>query len=301
MNAEGLKLQHQDLLFTICGLYADLAGGRLPVSALVEMLVATQVKAPAARSMISRLKRSEILINERVDGESTYRLAPMVLDNFRKDDQQIFAPIRSSPDDSLILVIFSVPESQRNRRYELRTELTSYGFGMVAGGVAVGPQFVVERVMERLHELDLHEYVDYFRADYIPKADIRQKVSQWWDLDALDEQYTGFLQLYVGRLGRWKDKLENPETSGEELQEVEREAFEFYVPLLTRWRRFPYRDPNLPFEYLPDGWKAPQAKKTFLALNALLAPVAERYAYRILGASVTREAKASIQARTSSQ
>lgn len=282
----GTKLQHQNLLVTLFGLYGETSGGSFPVSAIVEMFDALGIRSQAIRSTLSRLKSNGVLVNERARGESHYQLSAEVLDSFRKDDRRIFAPSRSSSGEALILAIFSVPESERNRRYELRSELASMGFGMVTGGVAVGPQLAFEQAKSRLDARELTKYVEFFRADYMSPEEIRDRVAQWWDLEALDRQYTDFLQLYVGRLGSWQLQLEGPFDSFEQRLELERAAFSFYVPMLTRWRRFPYRDPNLPFEYLPEGWKAPQAKKTFLALHALLAPHAELYANRLLGSRV---------------
>lgn len=275
----GARLQHQNLLVTLYGLYSQPLDGSFPVAAIVEMFSALGIKPQATRSTVSRLKRSGVLINERAGGDSNYQLSPEILDNFGKNDQRIFAPTRSSAEDSLVLAIFSVPESERNRRYELRSELANLGFGMVTGGVAVGPQLAIEQAMARLADRGLSGYVDYFRADYLAPSEIKSKVAQWWDLEALDSQYTDFLQAYVGRLEQWRDKSSR---ISDEL-EFAREAFAFYVPMLTRWRRFPYRDPNLPFEYLPEGWKAPHAKQVFLALHDLLAPAAERYANQLLG------------------
>lgn len=287
MDVGGMKLQHQNLLVTLYGLYGQSPGSSLPVSVIVEMFGALGIKAQATRSTISRLKSREVLINERTGNESHYQLSSEIVDRFRKDDQRIFAPSRSTSEDSLILAIFSVPESERNRRYELRTELASLGFGMVTGGVAVGPELAFEQAKSRLDARGLSEYIEYFRADYIPAEDIRERVSRWWDLQALDQQYTDFLQLYVGRLGAWRERINNSSDSSEPSGVLESEAFAFYVPMLTQWRHFPYRDPNLPFEYLPDGWKAPQAKKTFLALHELLSPLAESYANQLLGSRVS--------------
>lgn len=286
MEIGGSKLQHQNLLVTLYGLYGDYAGGAFPVSVIVEMFDALGIKSQAIRSTISRLKTRGFLINQRTDNESQYLLSEEIMDNFRKDDQRIFAPSRSGTEDALVLAIFSVPESKRNRRYELRSELASLGFGMVAAGVAVGPQFAFEQAQARLESRGLSQYVEYFAAHYMSPDEIRKKVAQWWDLEALDQQYTDFLQLYVGRLGGLQQQLSTFSGGNDDEIELARKAFAFYVPMLTLWRRFPYRDPNLPFEYLPDGWKAPQAKKTFLALHELLAPHAENYARRLLGSRV---------------
>ena len=61
-------------------------------------------------------------------------------------------------------------------------------------------------------------------------------------------------------------------------EELRRDAFRYYIPMLTMWRRFPYRDPNLPADYLPPDWHGPAVRRTFLAVHRLAAPLAAAYA-----------------------
>lgn len=267
---------HQELVVTLFGLYG--AGGVLPVSALVAMLADLGVDGQPARSTISRLKTKGILRSQKNDGVAGYTLSPDVLDLFRADDQRIFAPERSKPGDPWSLVVFSVPEAERNRRYELKAELTSLGFGFVAAGVAIAPSTVMAQAMERLAERGLDGYAEYFSGDYLKSGDIRPLVPQWWDLGSLDRQYGDFLEDYAGLADYWQRRAESGPLPAAE----HRLAFATYVPLLTLWRKFPYRDPNLPLEYLPEGWKAPRAKHAFLALHRILRDPAATYAGELL-------------------
>lgn len=261
----------QELVVTLYGLYADGELGELPIAGLVRLLGGLGVEEQAARATISRLKGKGVLRYRRDGGTSLYSLNPDILDLFRADDERIFAPLRSSPGDPWALIVFSVPEAQRNRRYELRTELVSLGFGFVASGVAIAPRTVLDQARERLAARDLDGYTECFAGDYLTDADIRAKAATWWDLAGLDEQYTAFIADY--------EPVEAPAPDGEE---ADRAAFASYVPMLTRWRRFPYRDPNLPLEFLPEGWKAPRAKAAFLRLHAALAGPAAQHARRAL-------------------
>jgi phenylacetic acid degradation operon negative regulatory protein len=274
------RLQHQQLIVTLYGLYGGGAGGVLTAAALVAMLAELGIDGQAARSSISRLKSKGILGSVRAGGAAGYALSADVLDVFRADDERIFAPQRSRPEDPWSLVVFSVPEAERNRRYELRAELTSLGFGFVAAGVAIAPCTVMGQAMDRLAERGLDGYAEYFSGDYLKAGDIRARVAQWWDLDLLEQQYTEFLDTYAELAEDWQQRAEaGPLPAAEH-----REAFRTYVPLLTRWRKFPYRDPNLPLEYLPAGWKAPRAKQAFLALHRILREPAAAYAGQLLRA-----------------
>ncbi|HWC24591.1 MAG TPA: PaaX family transcriptional regulator C-terminal domain-containing protein [Flexivirga sp.] len=267
------KVQRQQLIVTLYGLYGEFWGGSLPVSTLVSMLGRLGVEGPAARSTISRLKSKSVLLSDTSSGSTRYMLSEDALGIFRADDKRIFAPERSTPDDPWAVVIFSVPEAERARRYELRTELISLGFGFVAAGVAIAPSTVLPQAIARLEQRSLGHYVEYFSGQYLKAGDIRARVAEWWDLELLERQYSEFLADYSGlatscRRGSLKM---GPE-----------EAFGSYIQMLTRWREFPYRDPNLPLEYLPDDWKAPAAKKVFLTLHESLAQLSEAFVRELL-------------------
>ncbi|GAA3677622.1 PaaX family transcriptional regulator C-terminal domain-containing protein [Arthrobacter ginkgonis] len=302
------KPLHQELVVTLYGLYARETGS-LPVASLVALLADLGVENGAARSTVSRLKSKGVLERRADPGPASYSLSASVMDVFRADDARIFAPERSRRGDPWALVVFSVPEAERNRRYELRSELASLGFGFVAGGVAIAPSTVLDQAIQRLRERGLLGYIEYFTAQYgsvpfgsAPNGEgdaLRERVRQWWDLEGLDAQYAEFIDDYAGELERWKARPEQAETQQSGTQpagtkqarttEVARldetghsDAFSTYVPLLTRWRRFPYRDPNIPLELLPVGWKAPRAKALFLELHGMLAAPAEHHARSVL-------------------
>nr|WP_256128063.1 PaaX family transcriptional regulator C-terminal domain-containing protein [Arthrobacter sp. SDTb3-6] len=271
------------MIVTLYGLYGSLAAGSLPVAGLVALLADLGVDGPAARSSVSRLKHKGVLRSVREGRVARYELSDAVLDAFHADDQRIFAPVRSRPGDPWSLVVFSVPEAERNRRYELRSELVSLGFGTVSAGVCIAPGTALPQTVARLAERGLDGYVEYFDAAIPGGEDVRGKVARWWDLAELDAQYQEFLDGFGAEPRRWAGLLAAAGPGG--LDPLQRaDAFKTYVSILTVWRRFPYRDPNLPFEYLPDGWKAPLAKKAFLDVHGLIAGVARAHAQDLLGA-----------------
>lgn len=271
-------LQHQELLVTLFGLYSS-TERVFRISPLVVLMADLGIKEGAVRSTVSRLKTKGVL--ERATGgeSASYSLSASVLDSFQADDARIFAPARARLGDPWALVVFSVPEAERKRRYELRTELLSQGFGFVAAGVAIAPVRVLDQALARLRTQDLDQYVECFRVHYGEEHHLPDRVAQWWDLDTLDAQYVDFLTEYGEELPRWQARAsqDRPFNAAER-----KEAFALYIPLLTRWRRFPYRDPNIPLELLPSGWKAPQAKVLFLELHSILKRPAEEHAYEVL-------------------
>ncbi len=63
--------------------------------------------------------------------------------------------------------MFSVPESVRDKRHQLRSSLQRLGFGTVAAGVWVAPAHLHDDTVEVLARYQLMSYVDLFRADHL--------------------------------------------------------------------------------------------------------------------------------------
>lgn len=279
-------VRHQQLLVTIFGLYGRNAGDALPVSALISMLGTLGYDAPGVRSSVSRLKSKGVLKSVREDGIAKYKISESISDVFREGDRRIFAPEHPEPVDTWVLAVFSVPESMRNRRHQLRSALSGLGFGSVASGVWIAPAHKLEQARDRLTAGGLIEFVDLFRSDYVFDGPMRPKISEWWDLKELDEQFKEFLELYGGAEEQWTRRLgEHPERA-EPSEELRRDAFRYYIPMLTMWRRFPYRDPNLPTDYLPADWHGPAVRRTFQAVHRLAAPLAAAYAHEVIAGAM---------------
>jgi phenylacetic acid degradation operon negative regulatory protein len=267
--ARSARLRH--LIVTIYGLYARSGGGWLSVAALIRLLADLGMDEPAVRSAISRLKRRGMLEARRQDGAAGYQLSAGALDILREGDARIFRPRRATLADGWLLAVFSVPESQRDRRHVLRSELTRLGFGMVAPGVWIVPAHPQDATAAALRRLGLDAYADLFHADHLAFGDPAEKIRRWWDLDELERQYQAFIQAHEPVLRRWE----------QERSELD-EAFADYVRAVTDWRRLPYLDPGLPVELLPADWIGIRAAEEFFALRALLEEPARAYVQRVI-------------------
>ena len=166
------------------------------------------------------------------------------------------------------MIIFSVPEPNRQHRYALKLELSNLGFGFVAPGVAIAPESSLEEALFRLEQHGFLNYITHFTANYGESADLQMKVREWWDLGTLEKRYRDFIEHYAPLL----DTLHSTNC---ELPVSENEALSLYVPLFTRWKPFPYQDPNIPLRLLPVGWPAPRAKFIFLQLHEILSRSAQ--------------------------
>src|SRR5690606_29743061 len=112
-------LQPRALIVTIYGLYAREEGGWISVATLIRLLAELGVDEPAVRSSISRLKRRGILVAERNDGVAGYALSDRARDILDEGDRRIFERARARLEDGWLLAVFSVPESERQKRHTL--------------------------------------------------------------------------------------------------------------------------------------------------------------------------------------
>ena len=196
--------RHQQLIVTIYGLYGRANGGALPVSVLISMLDDLGVESSGVRSSVSRLKRRGVLESVSQGGVAAYRLAPNLEDVFQEGDRRIFSPRRATAADRWLLIAFSVPESQRHLRHQLRSMLTRMGFGSVTPGLWIAPGNTYEDISHQLERPGLTEYVEFFKAEHLTAGDVKDKVSRWWDLPALESLYAEFIERFAPVLERWE-------------------------------------------------------------------------------------------------
>jgi phenylacetic acid degradation operon negative regulatory protein len=254
--------QPRHLIVTVYGLYARETGGWMSVARIIALLNDLGVDEPAVRSSISRLKRRGMLVPVRKD-VAGYQLSEMAEAILHEGDHRIFQRDRATLDDGWLLAVFSVPESERNKRHTLRTQLTRLGFGTTAPGVWIAPAHLSEATEDMLRRLDLTGYADLFHGRHLAFGDLKAKIRVWWDLDQLERLYEDFVRSHV-------HKRRKPKTG--------RDAFAAYVRLLTDWRRLPYLDPGLPAELLPARWIGIRAADAFFTLQAQWEEPARRHA-----------------------
>jgi phenylacetic acid degradation operon negative regulatory protein len=205
---------------------------------------------------VSRLKKRDVLRSERHDGRAGYALSPPAVEVLREGDRRIWGRRRATPEDGWLVVVFSVPEAERERRHALRSLLTGLGFGSAAPGVWVAPGTSYDEAVRALERRGLASYTEFFRGDYLgpgQAGDLSTRMAQWWDLEAIAAEYADFLTAHDGL------RTADPQPAT---------AYRAYVPMLTAWRRLPYLDPGLPLEHLPGDWAGLAAGELFTELDA---------------------------------
>lgn len=242
----------------------------LAVSDLIRLLGDVGVDQQAVRSAASRMKRRGTLVSETRGRRRGYALSERTLEAIHEGDSRIFGA-RPQPrvEDGWALAIFSVPESDRRKRHVLRSRLESLGFGNLSPGVWIAPAHHVAEAERLMRRLGLAPYLHLFTARERSLDEARRLVASSWDLDALREHYDAFIAELTPLLRKWS-------TEAQALDD--REAFVDYVETLHRWRRFPYLDPGLPEQLLPERWPGGEAARLFFELAERVAERAMAYA-----------------------
>ncbi|EGG44853.1 MULTISPECIES: PaaX family transcriptional regulator [Streptomyces] len=250
----------RSLIVTFYGAYGRHVPGPVPVAELIRLLGALGVDAPSVRSSVSRLKRRGLLLPARTTtGAAGYALSPEARQLLRDMDHRVHAA-GSPADEGWVLAVFSVPESERQKRHLLRSRLAGLGFGTASPGVWIAPARLHEEARRTLRRLGLETYVDLFRGEHLGFVPTATAVTRWWDLPAIAREHEAFLARHAPALRAWQAR---PDTPAEE-------AYRDYLRALDSWRLLPYADPGLPSVLLPPDWPGGRAAEVFHALRTRL-------------------------------
>ncbi len=246
------------LIMDVCGAYMRPMGGWFPVSSLVVLMGQLGVDEQAVRSAVSRITKRGLLVAETRSGVRGYRLSDTAIPVLDDADQRIFSQgERAQLSDGWVLVSFSIPEEDRDKRYLLRSRLSWLGFGILSNGLWIAPAWLTDDLEDSVRQMGFEQYVTVFRGEYRGFDDARALVERCWELDSLREMYADFLSRWQPVRQKWT-RTRRPGGM---------EAFVDYTLLLNQWRKFPYLDPGLPLELLPSAWEGQRAAEVFFKLR----------------------------------
>ena len=250
----------RSLIVTLYGAYGRFVPGPVPVAELIRLLAAAGVDAPSVRSSVSRLKRRGLLVPARTaQGAAGYELSSDARQLLDDGDRRIYA-CAPPEDEGWVLAVFSVPESERQKRHVLRSRLAGLGFGTAAPGVWIAPARLYGETRHTLQRLRLDAYVDFFRGDHLGFAPTAEAVARWWDLAAIAKEHEEFLDRHARVLHDWEKREDTPPE----------EAYRDYLLALDSWRHLPYTDPGLPARLLPPDWPGVRSAAVFRGLHERL-------------------------------
>jgi phenylacetic acid degradation operon negative regulatory protein len=251
------------LLRTIVGCYLRRLGGWIAAEALIELMTTVGVNQARTRTAILRVRGKGLLAPEVREGYVGYALDPAAIPTLARGDRRIYASRQMGTSDRWCLISYSIPESQRQRRHQLRRRLSWIGCGTVTAALWICPEYLTGEVEEILTELGVRASASIFLADETRvDGGLGRAVGQWWDLPAIAARHQAFLSAYGSVVG-------------EDL--APRQAFATWIGCLDAWRVIPYIDPRLPAAWLPADWPGNLSIPLFADLREQLEDLSGRY------------------------
>jgi phenylacetic acid degradation operon negative regulatory protein len=239
-------------LLTVLGEAVAPYGDTVWQESLVAALTALGTSSQAARQVVARAIRDGWLISERVGRRSRLTISESSRRMLAEGRARALAFGRAAEwDGRWLLAAITVPEEQRELRYQVRTQLGWLGFGSLGNGLWISPHVdQQDATMDLLRDGDESVSAVVFVTTMSPTHTPAEIARTAWDLDALRERYSTFLTVHG------KPRPAAPEA-----------VFAAWIKMFTAWRHFPLVDPELPDSLLPPRWPRARARALFTRRN----------------------------------
>jgi len=253
----------RSLLLTVLGEFVLPAGRPVWTAAFLHALGLVGVEEKAVRQALARSAGEGWIAGERHGRRTAWRLTAAGERLLTDGTERIYG-FGDPPADwagEWLMILASVPESDRRLRHLLRTRLAWNGLGNLSPGVWVSPHPEREpQVREVLAEIGVAETATRFTGRLHSLDEARRVARQAWDLGEIAAAYEDFLAAVESL---------RPEDDAA--------TFAALTRLVQEWRRFPFLDPALPAELLPHDWTGWRARELFHARHDAWRPAADRF------------------------
>jgi phenylacetic acid degradation operon negative regulatory protein len=275
-QVETPNVRTQFLIFTLFGDYILPRGGAIWASSLLELLDLLGVSERAARSALSRMASRGWLIARKQGRRSQYSLTTQGQRLLERSERRIFEPPYADWDGLWHMVVYSLPESKRDLRHTLRTQLIWLGFGPLAPATWISPRDRRAEVEAVCNELGMRDCVDLFSGMYQRSTSDCALVGRCWDLPALEAAYRQFAARYEAEYADLKG------LGAARLSGAPDMCFARRFWITHEFQRFPRQDPGLPVVLLPPGWIGFGARQLFDGYRQLLEPYANQFVDKVM-------------------
>lgn len=262
-------MRPKDLVMDVFGDYVRYMGGSIRLSQLSQLLELFGVEPATTRVTLSRMRKDGWVETQRRGREMDYSATPKLLAVLDEGRERIFAPSRSPWAGQWTMVLYQIPESRRAERDQLKKTLSWEGFGQLNPTTWVAPRDVREKMCSALG-CDADENIHVVTMSTGSLGRDRRLAQQCWDLEDLAADYRRF----IDQCAEWS-ALKSSELTPEE-------ALVARVELVSAYRRFPFRDPQLPTALQPDEWPGDEAYEMFVRAHQALAGPATSYVSSVL-------------------
>ncbi|SPF07348.1 PaaX family transcriptional regulator [Streptomyces sp. MA5143a] len=239
---------------------------------IIDVLGRVGVGEQAVRSTLTRMVNRGLLQRQREGRRMYFGLTPQATRVLHDGRTRIWTQgaVNDDWDGAWTLLGFSLPDSWKRQRHDLRSRLTWSGFGALYSGLWIAPGKV--DVAGIVSELGLTDHVKIFHAQADRTTDIELMIRDTWDLESIAARYVTFDKRWTAHLGTgsWDDPI------GTRLR------------LVSEWLWTIRTDPRLPARHLPPAWPARPAQETFRRIAEQTAAPARRMARELLETTPSR-------------
>jgi phenylacetic acid degradation operon negative regulatory protein len=208
------------------------------------------VSEEAVRSTLSRMTARGLLTKHRNGRKVYFGLTTRATQVLQDGERRIWqtGALNTDWDGTWTLIGFSLPESRRSDRHDLRSQLMWAGFGPVQNGLWIAPGS--HDVTMMVEELGLAQHVTVFTASHAKPTEAADLAHRAFDTGAIAARYQEFLARWGGRtpLQALPDDLARQ------------------LVLHSDWLELVRQDPHLPAELLDREWPAIEAEQLFQSL-----------------------------------
>ncbi len=232
----------------IVTIYGDVVaprGGALWMGDIIETCAALGINESRVRTAVSRLVAAGRLEGVKAGRKSFYRLTGAGREEFARAAERIYREPVAAPLKGWRLVLLP----QGPGREALVETLAASRYGFPQPGLAIAPD-----------RGDPPPEIDAVGFLATTEDDLSELVRAAWPLDELEERIEAFMDVF--------EPLEAAPPAPED-------ALGARLMLVHAFRGIALRDPRLPLDALPAGWRGPAARALFARLYLALSPAAD--------------------------
>lgn len=254
----------KSVMLTFLGIHLLGRASAIYSGSVIDVFGRVGVSEEAVRSTLTRMAGTGLLTRHR-HGRKVYfglseRLAAVLEDGRRRIWET--GAVNRSADGGWTLVGFSLPDTRRGDRHDLRRQLTWAGFGLLQNGLWVAPG--VRDVTAIVEQLGLDGHVTVFTAHPAKPTEAAELVRKAFDTATIASRYHDFMEKWDAGKPSFPDDLTRR------------------LMLHSDWLHVVRRDPHLPAGHLPADWPAIEAETLFRKLDADFREGADRLAAETL-------------------
>ncbi|NIJ11492.1 phenylacetic acid degradation operon negative regulatory protein [Saccharomonospora amisosensis] len=274
-EGEGVRRNRrpQQLLLSFLGsLVLDSDCPPLSTRVFLHVLGDLGVAEAAARATLARMTRKGLLERTQEGRTARFDLTPAAERLLRQAKERVDSPRPfTHADGEWTLLSYSMPESRRDLRHQIRARLAWAGFGGLRDGLWIAPGRVdIAKVFAGEQFAEVTGVADAFLAAPMSGTDVGALLRKAWDIDMIRAEHESFIAAWKpdrGRKGRWIPRL---------------------TLLGADWLQLLRTDPGLPASHLPADWPAPDSAELYRERFDELEPHASAWLRKLLHSDAGR-------------